>query len=80
MNNIVLTIEIRVLDDDLLKKFCVDRLKQCWDMSEEQIAEEYPHLHQLALEGVALSNMNPSPDELGFEFVTYTSEEVPDGM
>lgn len=73
---IKITTTIDVHDEAALRAFAIAQLKRCWDMDDEQIAEEYPDTPTLALEALLLSNMNPSPIELGFEFVTHDAQEI----
>ncbi len=66
MKQIDLTIRISVLDEAHFMRCAKDFYFKSWEQGMENT-----ELGAAALELIALSNMNPSPVDLGFEYVSY---------
>jgi hypothetical protein len=63
---------INVTDEALLIQEAKDRFKKYWG----EPNWEPKDIGEAALETLLLSNDNPSPSDLGFEFLDYAYEEV----
>lgn len=72
---ITLSINIRVLNEDLLRDVASERMAQSGFESDPSLHRTKP-LHELAFEALIGSNPDPvGPDQMGIELVDWTGNE-----
>ncbi len=62
------TFEVAIYEPEVFMAYARKRVKACWDESYEEMFERPLTFGDAVVEAFLVSNENPAPCELGFEF------------